>query len=72
MKVTQLHTLINSVTQEILGETGVVQEDLGNVVDIGKAVFDATAVDNYVKTLVNHIGKVVLLIAYMLVVCLRF
>lgn len=59
MKVTQLHTLINSVTQEILGETGVVQEDLGNVVDIGKAVFDATAVDNYVKTLVNHIGKVV-------------
>ena len=59
MKVTQLHTLINAVTKEILGETGVVNEDLGNVVDIGKAVFDATAVDNYVKTLVNHIGKVV-------------
>ena len=59
MKVTQLHTLINSVTKEILGETGVIQEDLGNVVDIGKAVFNATAVDNYVKTLVNHIGKVV-------------
>ena len=59
MKVTQLRTLINSVTQEILGETGLVNEDLGNVVDIGKAVFDATAVDNYVKTLVNHIGKVV-------------
>ena len=59
MKVTQLHTLINSVTKEILGESGVIQEDLGNVVDIGKAVFNATAVDNYVKTLVNHIGKVV-------------
>lgn len=59
MKVTQLHTLINAVTQEILGETGVVTEDLSNVVDIGKAVFDSTAVDNYVKTLVNHIGKVV-------------
>lgn len=59
MKVTQLHTLINAVTKEILGETGVVTEDLSNVVDIGKAVFDATAVDNYVKTLVNHIGKVV-------------
>lgn len=59
MQVTQLHTLINAVTQEILGETGVVQEDLSNVVDIGKAIVDSSNVDNYVKKLVNHIGKVV-------------
>ena len=59
MKVTQLYTLINNVTKEILGETAVVNEDLSNVVDIGKAVFDATSVDNYVKKLVNHIGKVI-------------
>lgn len=59
MKVTQLHTLINSVTQEVLGTQTVVLEDLSNVVDIGKQVIDASAVDNYVKKLVNHIGKVV-------------
>jgi hypothetical protein len=59
MQVTQLHTLINAVTQEILGKTGVVQEDLSNVVDIGKAIVDSNNVDNYVKKLVNHIGKVV-------------
>lgn len=59
MQVIQLYTLINNVTKEILGETAVVNEDLSNVVDIGKAVFDATSVDNYVKKLVNHIGKVV-------------
>ena len=59
MKVTQLYTLINNVTKEILGDTAVVNEDLSNVVDIGKAVFDATSVDNYVKKLVNHIGKVI-------------
>ena len=59
MKVTQLFTLINNVTQEILGETAIVNEDLSNVVDIGKAIFDQTSVDNYVKKLVNHIGKVV-------------
>ena len=59
MKVTQLFALINSVTKEILGETAVVNEDLTNVVDIGKAIFDQTSVDNYVKKLVNHIGKVV-------------
>ena len=59
MKVTQLHTLINAVTQEVLGETGVVAEDLSNVVDIGKTIIDSDNVDNYVKKLVNHIGKVV-------------
>lgn len=59
MKVTQLYTLINNVTKEILGETVVVNEDLSNVVDIGKSIFDQTSVDNYVKKLVNHIGKVV-------------
>ena len=59
MQVKQLHTLINSVSQEILGATAVVQEDLTNVVDLGKAIFDATSVDNYVKKLVDHIGKVV-------------
>ena len=59
MQVKQLHTLINSVSQEILGTTAVVQEDLANVVDLGKTIFDATSVDNYVKKLVDHIGKVV-------------
>ena len=59
MKVTQLYMLINNVTKEILGETAVVNEDLSNVVDIGKSIFDQTSVDNYVKKLVNHIGKVI-------------
>ncbi len=59
MKVTQLYTLINAVTQEVLGETAVIQEDLLNVVDIGKSIIDSDNVDNYVKKLVNHIGKVV-------------
>lgn len=60
MKVTQLHTIINSVTKEILGETAVVNEDLTNVVDIGKTIIDQeNGVDNYVRKLVNHIGKVI-------------
>ena len=60
MKVTQLYTLINAVTKEVLGETAVVNEDLSNVVDIGKAVINqANGIDNYVRKLVDHIGKVV-------------
>lgn len=59
MKVTQLHTLVNAVTKEVLGETAVLQDDLSNVVDLGKSIIDSDNVDNYVKKLVNHIGKVV-------------
>lgn len=59
MKITQLHELVNTVTQEILGKETVVQEDLSNVVDIGKEIINTDNLDNYVKKLVNHIGKVV-------------
>ena len=59
MKVTQVYELLNSVTNEILGETDIVKEDLSNVVDVGVAIFDATSIDNYVRSLVDHIGKVI-------------
>ena len=59
MTVAQIYDIINPITKEILGETAVVNEDLSNIVDIGKELFDATDVDNYVKSLVNHIGRVI-------------
>ena len=59
MQITQLHTLINAVSSEVLGTTALVNEDLSNVVDIGKNIVDSNNVDNYVKKLVNHIGKVI-------------
>lgn len=59
MKVKQVYTLLNDVTKELTGKTDLVLEDLTNVVDVGKTILDITAVDNYVKSLVNHIGKVI-------------
>ena len=59
MQVKQIYTLMNTVTGELLGKTNLVQEDLSNIVDVGTELFDATSVDNYVKSLVNHIGKVI-------------
>ena len=50
---------MNSVSQEVLGKTNLVQEDLTGIVDMGTEVFNQNAIDNYVKSLVNHIGKVV-------------
>ena len=36
-----------------------VAEDLTNIVDVGTEIVNASAVDNYVKSLVNRIGKVI-------------
>lgn len=59
MEIKQIYELMNTVTNEVLGEENLVQEDLSNVVDIGTEIFNANAVDNYVRSLVDHIGKVI-------------
>lgn len=59
MQVQQIYSLVNTITSEILGSDTVVNEDLSNIVDIGTAVFGANQIDNYVKSLVNHIGRVI-------------
>lgn len=59
MDVERICELINKVSSEVLGKTDIVQEDLKGIVDLGKEVFNQNAVDNYVKSLVNHIGKVI-------------
>lgn len=59
MEVTQVYKLVNQATNEALGESAVLLEDLSNVVDVGEQIFNANAVDKYVKALVNHIGRVV-------------
>lgn len=59
MEVQQIYNLINSVSGEVLGKTDIVTEDLTGIVSLGEEVFNQNAVDNYVKSLVNHIGKVI-------------
>lgn len=62
MKVTQIASILNdTIIPEFLGEHGDVQEDLSNIVDIGKDISSALTadgmLDNYVKTLINRIGR---------------
>lgn len=59
MEMKQIYGIINTVSQEVLGESVLVQEDLGNIVDIGTAVFDNNSFDKFVRSLVDHIGRVV-------------
>ena len=59
MKVEQVYELLNTTVEEVLGTEEIVQEDLSNVVDIGREIISTNNLDNYVKKLVNHIGKVI-------------
>lgn len=59
MEVKQIFAIVNAVSGEVLGKTDIVKDDLTGIVDLGTEVFNQGAVDNYVKSLVNHIGKVV-------------
>lgn len=59
MDVKQIYDIIKSVSSEVLGKSDIVQDDLTGIVDLGTELFNQNAMDNYVKSLVNHIGKVI-------------
>lgn len=59
MKVNQIYEIINNITNEITGKADLLKEDLSNIVDVGKELLTATDTDNYVKTLVDRIGKTI-------------
>lgn len=59
MKMSQVYTILNTITHEILGDSVVVNEDLSNIVDIGKSFENANGLDHFVRALNDHIGRVV-------------
>lgn len=59
MQITQVHELVNNTTKEVLGAEAILNEDLTNLVDIGEKIINAKAIENFTKTLVDHIGKMI-------------
>lgn len=60
MVAVQVFDLVNKITKNLLGENAtLLNEDLSNTVDVGTAIFSSNNMDNYVRSLVDHIGKVV-------------
>lgn len=60
MKIEQVYELVNTTTAEVTGQTGLVNEDLSNVVDVGKAIQNLDDWQNkFVNALVDRIGKTV-------------
>lgn len=64
MKITQIAATLNDVfTQEGIGESAVVLEDLSNIVDVGKTVLDYTSntqnFDSVISKLIDQIGRTI-------------
>lgn len=59
MKVTQIKDLVNSSLKEVNGTSILLKEDLSNVVDVGKDILNKDDIDNFVKKLVDRVGKTV-------------
>ena len=59
MKIEQIATLVNNSLKEVLGETNLIAEDLTNVLDVGTTLFNSNSVDNFVKKLVDQVGKII-------------
>lgn len=60
MKVEQIADIVNQTTAEVTGTEALADVDLNKVVEVGAEVLDNDKlIDNYVKSLIDHIGKVV-------------
>lgn len=66
MQVNQIYAILNDIMTEVTGgqiepddapATPIVQEDLSNIVDVGNLVFNNNLKDNYVKSMINRIGR---------------
>ena len=61
MQVEQIYQIVNGITTEVLGEGTVINEDLSNIVEIGETIANlgSAAFENYTRSLIDHIGRVV-------------
>lgn len=59
MEVKQVYSIMNDVTKAVVGEDAVLNEDLSNIVDIGNTIMNTAGIENYVRSLTDHIGKTI-------------
>lgn len=62
MQVSQIFEIVNDALKQTDGKLTLLKEDLSNIIDVGNSIFNANSFDNYVKKLVDRIGKVVFVI----------
>lgn len=58
MKVEQIYQVVNALSKQYIGESGIVQADLSNIVDLGEKIVNLSNMDKYTNSLIDQIGKV--------------
>lgn len=59
MQVTQIASIMNDVTRQILGEQAIDTTDLTQIVDAGRQALNATDVEKFTGVLMDRIGKTI-------------
>lgn len=60
MKITQVAELVNGATEQVTGQSAVLNEDLSNVVDLGNTIQNLDdGYNKFVQALVDRIGRVI-------------
>lgn len=57
MEIKQIYAIVNDVRDQVLGKKDVAITDVQGIIETGTEIFNANQVDNYVKSLVNRIGR---------------
>lgn len=60
MDVKQISAIVNTIAGETVGTTGVVTEDLSQVVTLGKTITDAIGWEQFTNTIVDKIGETIM------------
>lgn len=59
MEVQQIYELVNAATKEAIGKEDLLAEDLSNIVEVGDEIQNLRKIENYTRSLVDHIGKTI-------------
>ena len=63
MKYKLIGEALNEVYKELIGESDLIKEDLGNIVEVGKTITDninyGENVENYTKKLIDKVGRII-------------
>lgn len=59
MEVKQIATIMNEAYNEMVGSSDLVLEDLSNIADAGKTIFNANQGETFLGALVNRIGRMI-------------
>lgn len=57
MKVTQIAAIVNEALDQAIGEHDVLEQDLSNLVEVGKSVMNPDSMDNFVRQLPDVLGR---------------